>query len=128
MKVGLYDIVVSATILLDTAMSASTSRPLTPACMKDPGGSPIDRLLGRPLDILPFLRIAIPLAGALRKVHERGLVHKDIKPANILVDAASGAKRLRQEVEGSRLHGSDRCRDIAGTCATSRSLFPRRAR
>jgi PAS domain S-box-containing protein len=58
--------------------------------LEDPGGAPLDRLLGRPLDVSHFLRIAIPLAGALRRVHERGLVHKDIKPANILVDAASG--------------------------------------
>ena len=58
--------------------------------LEDPGGTPADRLLGRPLDVSHFLRVAIPLAGALRQVHERGLVHKDIKPANILVDAASG--------------------------------------
>src|SRR5882672_11763933 len=58
--------------------------------LEDPGGAPLDRLLGRPLDVSHFLRIAIPLAGALRHVHERGLIHKDIKPANILVDAASG--------------------------------------
>src|SRR6202048_1417517 len=58
--------------------------------LEDPGGAPLDRLLGRPLDLSHFLRIAIPLAGALRRVHERGLIHKDIKPANILVDAASG--------------------------------------
>src|SRR5258708_11110536 len=58
--------------------------------LEDPGGAPLDRLLGRPLDVSPFLRIAIPLAGPLRRVHERGLIHKDIKPANILVDAASG--------------------------------------
>src|ERR1700704_7148365 len=58
--------------------------------LEDPGGVPVDRLLGRPLDVSQFLRIAIPLAGALRHVHERGLIHKDIKPANILVDAASG--------------------------------------
>jgi PAS domain S-box-containing protein len=50
---------------------------------------PLDRLLGQPLDVSHFLRIAIPLAVALRRVHERGLIHKDIKPANILVDAAS---------------------------------------
>src|SRR5258706_4681013 len=58
--------------------------------LEDPGGMPLDRLLGRPLEISHFLRIAIPLAGALRHVHERGLIHKDIKPANILVDAVSG--------------------------------------
>jgi serine/threonine protein kinase len=58
--------------------------------LEDPGGAPLDRLLGRPLDVSHFLRIAIPLVGALRRVHERGLIHKDIKPANILLDAASG--------------------------------------
>jgi PAS domain S-box-containing protein len=57
--------------------------------LEDPGGAPVDRLLGRPLEVSHFLRIAIPLAGALRQVHERGLIHKDIKPANILVDAVS---------------------------------------
>ena len=44
--------------------------------LEDPGGTPLDRLLGRPLDVSHFLRIAIPLAGALRHVHERGLIHK----------------------------------------------------
>src|ERR1700730_10017703 len=58
--------------------------------LEDPGGIPVDRLLGCPLGVLQFLHIAIPLAGALRRVHERGLIHKDIKPANVLVDAASG--------------------------------------
>jgi serine/threonine protein kinase len=33
------------------------------------------------------LRIAVQLAGALGKVHRRGLIHKDIKPAHIVVDA-----------------------------------------
>src|SRR5712691_10443777 len=57
--------------------------------LEDPGGTPLDRLLGRPLDVSHFLRIAIPLAGALRHVHERGLIHKDVKPTNILVDSAT---------------------------------------
>src|SRR6202049_3934494 len=57
--------------------------------LEDPGGAPLDRLLGRPLDVSHFLHIAIPLAGALRHVHERGLIHRDIKPANILVDPAN---------------------------------------
>src|SRR5246500_5432804 len=36
--------------------------------LEDPGGTPLDRLLGRPLDISQFLRLAIPLAKALPRV------------------------------------------------------------
>src|SRR5215471_9009571 len=71
--------------------------------LEDPGGTPLDGLLGRPLDVSHFLHIAIPLAGALRHVHERGLIHKDIKPANILVDAASGGVWLTGFGIASRL-------------------------
>ena len=42
--------------------------------LEDPGGAPLDRLLGRPLEVPEFLRIAISLAAALRQVHERGLI------------------------------------------------------
>jgi PAS domain S-box-containing protein len=71
--------------------------------LEDPGGTPLDRLLGRPLDVSHFLRIAIPLAGALRRVHERGLIHKDIKPANILVESASSGVWLTGFGIASRL-------------------------
>ena len=56
--------------------------------LEDPGGHLLERLLGQPLDVAQFLRIAIPLATSLRQVHERGLIHKDIKPGNVLVDLA----------------------------------------
>jgi len=71
--------------------------------LEDSGGVTLDRLLGRPLEFLQFLRIAIPLARALRRVHERGLIHKDIKPANILMDAASGGVWLTGFGIASRL-------------------------
>ena len=71
--------------------------------LEDPGGVPVDWLIGRPLDVPHFLRIVIPLAKALRRVHERGLIHKDIKPANILVDAASGGVWLTGLGIASRL-------------------------
>src|SRR5258708_9448805 len=60
--------------------------------LTDPGGEPLDRVLGRregqPLELARVLRIAIGLATALGGVHRRGLVHKDVKPANVLVDDA----------------------------------------
>src|SRR5207245_4818343 len=42
----------------------------------------------QPLDLPLFLRIAIGLAAALGQVHWHGLIHKDIKPGNVLVDDA----------------------------------------
>src|SRR6266853_1168753 len=60
--------------------------------LKDPGGEPLDLVLerdqGRPLDLTRVLHIAVGLAKALGQVHRHGLIHKDIKPANVLVDAA----------------------------------------
>src|SRR5271157_5756326 len=59
--------------------------------LEDPGGEPLDRLLGQPMELSRFLRFAVGLASALGKLHQRGLIHKDIKPANILVNSATFA-------------------------------------
>src|SRR6266436_2951639 len=60
--------------------------------LTDPGGKPLDLVLerdhGQPLDLTRVLRIAIGLATALGQVHRQGLIHKDIKPRNALVDDA----------------------------------------
>jgi PAS domain S-box-containing protein len=71
--------------------------------LEDPGGAPLDRLLGRPMDVSQFLDIALPVAKTLRQVHERGLIHKDVKPANILMDSASGGAWLTGFGIASRL-------------------------
>src|SRR6202048_1994560 len=57
--------------------------------LDDPGGEPLDQCLGKPMELDGFLRVAINLAAVLGKLHRRGLIHKDIKPANILVDFAT---------------------------------------
>ena len=58
--------------------------------LKDPGGEPLDQVVerqkGQPTDLTRFLRIAIGLAAAVSQAHRKGLIHKDIKPANALVD------------------------------------------
>jgi serine/threonine protein kinase len=71
--------------------------------MEDPGGDPLLRLLGRPLEIALFLRLAIGIATALAQLHQRGLIHKDIKPANVLVNSVTGQAWLRGFGVASRL-------------------------
>src|SRR6266849_6225218 len=64
--------------------------------LKDPGGESLDRILerdqGQPLDLTRVLHIAIGLATALGQVHRHGLIHKDIKPVNVLVDDAGNVR------------------------------------
>ncbi|GGF49287.1 hypothetical protein GCM10011611_64640 [Aliidongia dinghuensis] len=62
--------------------------------LEDAGGEPLDRLLGGPMEVGRFLRLAVAVAFALGRLHQRGLVHKDIKPANILLNEATGEVRL----------------------------------
>ena len=57
---------------------------------EDPGGEPLDQLVGTPMELRQFLRLAIGLSAALGRLHQHGLIHKDIKPANALVNAATG--------------------------------------
>jgi PAS domain S-box-containing protein len=89
--------------------------------LEDPGGEPLDRLLVPRLDVAEFMRIAIPLTRSLRRVHERGLLHKDIKPANVLVDTARGGAWLTGFGIASRLPREHRVPEppqvIAGTLA-----------
>jgi len=54
------------------------------------GGEPLDRLVRQPMEIGRFLRFAVALSAALRQLHERGLIHKDIKSANAVVDPKTG--------------------------------------
>ncbi len=60
--------------------------------LADPGGDPLDVIFERGglereqrLDLARVLRLAIGLATALGHAHQRGLIHKDVKPENVLV-------------------------------------------
>ena len=73
------------------------------------------------MEVGNFLRLAIGIAAALGKVHQRGLVHKDIKPANILVNRTTGEVKLTGFGIASRLPRERQApappESIAGTLA-----------
>jgi len=89
--------------------------------LEDPGGAPLSHLLGDPMDPATFLDAAMAMTSAVSKLHQRGLIHKDLKPAHFLV----AADRTRAWLIGfgiaSRVpRGADpslETREIAGTLA-----------
>ncbi|MEM9569296.1 MAG: serine/threonine-protein kinase, partial [Cyanobacteria bacterium P01_E01_bin.34] len=58
------------------------------------GRSLKDLYLNKSLPLRTFLSLAIQLAGVLGQVHQRGIIHKDINPSNILFNPASGQIKL----------------------------------
>jgi predicted ATPase len=89
--------------------------------LEDPGGELLSARIGAPIEPENFLRIAIGLAAALGKAHQSGLIHKDIKPTNILVNTAGDEIRLTGFGIASRLTRERQAPDppeaIAGTLA-----------
>lgn len=87
--------------LTDVLAGAEAVQPLelvhehgrTMLVLEDPDGEPLERMPA-PMELGSFLRLAIGITASVGKLHARGVVHRDIKPAHILVNHASGAVRL----------------------------------
>jgi serine/threonine protein kinase len=56
-----------------------------------PGGSLAERVKERSLGLDKVLRLVAEVASGLDALHERGIVHRDIKPTNILFDGESNS-------------------------------------
>jgi PAS domain S-box-containing protein len=97
--------------LKDHLESAWAARPLellrdrdgTMLVLEDPGGETLDRRLAEPMEVPQFLPLAVAIAVALGRMHQRGLVHKDLKPAHILVNESNEQVRLTGFGLASRL-------------------------
>ena len=115
--------------LKDELDSAWAARPIelvreqgrTMLALEDPGGEPLTSLISAPMEPGRFLRLAISIAGAVGKAHQRRLIHKDLKPAHILVNCGDGEVRLTGFGIASRLPRERQTREppetIAGTLA-----------
>jgi PAS domain S-box-containing protein len=89
--------------------------------LEDPGGEPLARRLGAPTDVGQSLCLAIGIVTALGKAHQHGLVHKDLKPTNILVTGIGSEVRLTGFGLASRLRrerpSPEPPEELAGTLA-----------
>ena len=58
------------------------------------GESLLDRLRKGPLPLSEALAYGVQIADALDKTHRQGVVHRDVKPGNIIITSSGGAKLL----------------------------------
>jgi predicted ATPase/signal transduction histidine kinase len=56
-------------------------------------GQPLSELTGQPFEVVRALSLALSLTSTLAELHRRGIIHKDLKPSNIIV-TPSGDTRL----------------------------------
>src|SRR6185436_20021373 len=71
--------------------------------LEDFQGLSLRRFLGVPMNIGRLLRIAVETTAALEGLHAHGVIHKDIRPDNIIVDVETGQVKLTERGLASRL-------------------------
>jgi predicted ATPase/signal transduction histidine kinase len=84
---GLKDYLDDAWALRPLEFARAHGRPAL--VLKYREGKLLDRLVGPPMETERFLRLAIALSAALGRLHQRGLIHKDLKPSNVLVSSST---------------------------------------
>ena len=72
--------------------------------LEDPKSAPLSEQLEIPLNTMNFLPIAISLAASVGQLHRRGLIHKDLKPATLLVDEGGKVRLTGFGVAGRLCH------------------------
>ncbi|MCC3494428.1 MAG: AAA family ATPase [Microcoleus sp. PH2017_25_DOB_D_A] len=70
---------------------------------EDFGGNSLGQIISKKLDLTAFLNIGIQLASALNSLHQNGIIHKDIKPSNIIINLETGIVKITDFSIASRL-------------------------
>jgi predicted ATPase/signal transduction histidine kinase/tRNA A-37 threonylcarbamoyl transferase component Bud32 len=84
-------------------LALSTFEGLPALELEDFQDGSLDRLIGRAMPIDAFLRLAARVASIVADIHGRGLIHKDLKPGNILLNAATGEVKIGDFCIASRI-------------------------
>jgi eukaryotic-like serine/threonine-protein kinase len=91
-----------------------------------PGGTLEDRLArGKPLNDTESERIATEVAAGLAQAHDRGLIHRDLKPTNIVFDEEDRAKITDFGI--ARVTGADTLTDAGTLMGTAAYMSPEQA-
>jgi len=77
-----------------------------------PGGT-LKKILGKPIPWQIALRLLLPVARGMEYAHQRGIVHRDIKPTNILI-TESGDPML-SDFGIAKLFEADQTSNLTGT-------------
>lgn len=78
------------------------------------GGTLKDQLTGRPILWQEAVRLLIPVAEALEVAHAQGVIHRDVKPANILM--ANGKQPLLSDFGIAKLiEDNEESKNLTGT-------------
>jgi serine/threonine protein kinase len=79
-----------------------------------PGGTLKQLLKGKPMPWEDAVRLLIPIARALHYAHQQGIIHRDVKPSNILI-TQSGEPMLTDFGIAKILIDTDETADLTGT-------------
>lgn len=81
------------------------------------GGSLAHRLQNGPLSIDDSVEVAMQVAAALHAAHQQGVVHRDVKPANVLFDAWGRVRLADFGIASLPGHEATRSGSVQGTLA-----------
>lgn len=90
-------------------------------------GGTLKQRLGRPLPISEATTVIAQMARALHHAHQRGIVHRDVKPSNMLVDAADTRHLLLTDFGIAKLQGTRGLTKSGTTIGTPEYMAPEQA-